>query len=202
MSKRPFIGVATTTPIACQIDNQLLLEPMNILSTEGCGVPTSSPAHVGKIVSVAFRLSSTRRTIYCKASILADVATTPGGLELRQAHGDDAFADAMALRDSATSIVRREDVERRAKAAKSAPPPPPPPTHKTFPTAPSKGPPPGLCLRFIDLGEEGAKLVREHITKSREIEARLLIGNEQASSDRKQGLFFDDPKLSDKANDW
>jgi hypothetical protein len=208
VTKRPFIGVATTTQVACLIDKTLLLEPMNVLADDGCGVPTTTPAPIGKTLAIAFRLSSSKRTIYCQAEVIGDVATTPGGLALKSAHGEDAFHDAMSMKDSATSIVRREDIEkmrRQAKAAgakastartaASA-------VDTTFPTAPSKGPPSGFCLRFRDLTPDNLQLVRAHIQQSREIEARLAIGSVEESSDRKQGLFFDDPKLSDKANDW
>jgi hypothetical protein len=200
--KRAFIGVATTTPIACLIDGALLLEPMNVISEEGCGVPTTTPASIGKTVAIAFRLSSSKRTIHCKAKVEGELATTPAGLALRDTHGDDAFAAAMSLGSSATSIVRREDLERMAKAKQAAQQKDQSAVDKTFPTAVSKRPPAGLCLRFVDLSSDDAAHVKEHIRASREIEARLAIAGAQESSDRKMGLFFDDPKLSDKANEW
>jgi hypothetical protein len=200
--KRPFIGVATTTPIACLIDDQLLLEPMNVLSEEGCGVPTAEPAPIGKIIAVAFRLSSSKRTILCKAVVLGEWATTPAGLELRAARGDDAFASAMSMGSSATSIVRRGDLEKMHHNAAQKPKLEGSAVDKTYPVTKGKGAPGGLCLRFVDLGPEDLSLVRDHIRSSREIEAKLAIGAASDSSDRKLGLFFDDPKLSDKANDW
>ncbi len=187
MTKRPFIGVATTTQIALVIGGEPWLEPMNILADDGCGVPTTAPASIGAKIAIAFRLSSSKRTIRCKAEVVAETATTPAGMKLRQTHGDEALDDAMSLGDSATSIVRLDAVAKVKAKAK-------PQAKSTKST--------GLCLRFLDLSPPDLALVRAHIAHSREIETRLAIGNESTSADRKIGLAFDDPKLSDKANDW
>ena len=202
---RPFIGVSTTTPIAIVVDKELTLEPMNIVAEDGCGVPSDAPAPLGKTVAIAFRLSSAKRSIHCKAKVVDEIATTPAGLKLQKELGDDAFTDAMQLKESATSIVRREDLERmkkQAQAAASAKKKSGGATDRTFPVAQSKRPPAGFCLEFVGLGKDDAALIQAHIRASRELEAKLAVGNVQASADRKMGLLFDDPDLSDKANNW
>lgn len=190
---RPFIGVATTTQIALATDAGLVLEPMNVLSEEGCGVPSDAPVTVGKTVSVALRLSTAKQTIRCSAKILGDVATTPAGLALRDKLGHAAFHDAMSLGSSATAIVSRADLEKMRAAAAQ------PKAEKPFQSKPA---PEGFCLRFVDLKAEDLALIQHHIRASRELEAKAAIGNAQASMDRRIGLAFDDPKLSEKANDW
>jgi hypothetical protein len=190
---RPFIGVATTTPIAIATEAALVLEPMNVLAEDGCGVPSDAVVMIGKTVSVAMRLSTAKRTIRCTAKVLGDVATTPAGLSLRDKLGQAALSEAMSFGGSATAIVSRADLEKMRAAAAQ------PKAEKPFHSKPA---PAGFCLRFVDLKPDDLALVQHHIRASRELEAKAAIGNAQASMDRKIGLAFDDPKLSQKASDW
>lgn len=195
---KPFVGVATTTPIAFVSAGTLYLERMSMLAADGAGILSEHVPAVGEVIPVVFTLSTSKQAIRCQARVAGEVPTTPTGLTLRREIGDGAFFAAVASTggDSATMMFRLSDFEKR-------PPRPaaPPPGNRPGQAAR------GFCVRFVDLSDDGRAAVEKHLRISRQLGDQLarrgdrmvaLVEDDRARlSEEKEG---DD--LSKRALDW
>ena len=199
---KPFIGVATTTPIAFMSSGVLSLERMAVLSEEGCGVFCVELPLQGSTLQVVFRLSTGAHSVRCDARVEALFPTTPGGLELRARLGEREFNAVISSNpgDSATMMFRMADLESAHQQKK-----PQKPVQAPRPSGPGRAP--GFCLRFVNLDEKGKAAVARHVKISRqtgELLSRRGEGMVQLGEDDRKTLAsaFDVDNLSKKALDW
>jgi hypothetical protein len=194
---KPFVGVGTTTAVAFVSAKKLYLERMNVLAVDGAGILCAELPEVGKIMPIAFRLSTARALVRCKAEVLEHIPTTPAGLEVRAKIGDAAFKSSVgaAIGDSATAIFRVADLEKAGAARHQ-------PTGRSA-TATAAG----FAVRFVEMEEASKAIVERHVATSRRLGEHLAARGDHlvATTDdegEQIGALFDDGDLSKRAMDW
>jgi hypothetical protein len=209
----PFFGVATTTPVAFVAQGTLHLERINMLADDGAGILTSVKVSVGEVLPVAFRLSTSKEAIRCRAEVLADIATTPSGLRLRDKVGTQTFVSIATaqLGDSATVMFRLSDLqeqaeaERRAKEAAAASPTGAGGAVAAVDAAAALC---GISIKFLDLDAVSRQAVERHLRLSRHMSEMLALRGgkmvELGENERKtmSRLLDEEGNLSARALDW
>ena len=181
-----FIGVPTTTDIAFSHAELVHLERMSIVSNDGCGVLTDAVIPLGATFPIVFRLSSAVATVHCKARVLAHTATTPAGLIVLQKLGQQAFDAAMDVGESATRVVRLDQLPKQAPLS--------------TPSGAAKN---GLCLQFSDLDTLSKAVLDAHLQMSqKKLAAEPAAGAKWRNHADIATLFDEDSNLSDRAKDW
>lgn len=194
---RPFVGVGTTTAVAFVSAKKLYLERMNVLASDGAGILCAELPEVGEIMPIAFRLSTARELVRCKAEVLEHVPTTPAGLKLRARIGDAAFKSSVgaAIGDSATAIFRVADLEKASAGRRK------PPERSATATAA------GFAVRFVEMDEASRAVVVRHVETSRRLGEHLAArGDHMIATTEDEGeqigALFEEGDLSKRAMDW
>ena len=164
------------------------MERMSLLSVQGAGVLSRVLPDTGSCLPVAFRLSTHPKMFRCTTEVLAHLPTTPEGVALKKrlGKGADRVISLAAMKQSATSIFRMEDVQRNEEPSTVAEA-----IH-------------GFSIRFVDLDAEDQKLLQNHVMHAIRLQKKLDAKAGDSVTDARLSMteMFHEGDLSKRALDW